>query len=275
MARRNKPAVQRYHDRVARRYDASYRDAYWQFHDALTWEYLKPFLPSDQSGEVLDLGCGTGKWALKLLKSGFRVACVDISGAMVERARSKITEVAAEDRAAFVQADLCDLSALSSEHYTFAVALGDPIGCTRSPAKALKEIRKRLVPGAVLVATLDNKLAALDYYLETGSPQEMRDFLRRGKTHWLTREENERFDIHTFTPAEAVKLFENAGFEVLEVRGKTVLDLRRFRHLLEDPAERRTWSKIERSLSKDADAIGRAGHLQIAARVRGGPRARG
>ena len=89
MARRNRPPVQRYHDRVARRYDASYDDAYWQFHDALTWAYLKPHLPADQAAPVLDLGCGTGKWALRLIKSGYRVACVDISGAMVAQANMK------------------------------------------------------------------------------------------------------------------------------------------------------------------------------------------
>ncbi len=97
MARRNKPAVQKYHDRVAGRYDASYEDAFWQLHDALTWDYLRPFLPADLSAPMLDLGCGTGKWALNLLRSGYRVACVDISGAMVAQAREKIEAAGAAD----------------------------------------------------------------------------------------------------------------------------------------------------------------------------------
>jgi SAM-dependent methyltransferase len=271
MGRRSKPAVQKYHDRVARRYDASYADAFWQVHDALTWTYLKPFLPRDLSLAVLDLGCGTGKWGIKLLQSGFAVTFVDISGAMVERARAKVGELGLSKRAEFVQADLCDLAALPRGTYAFAAALGDPIGCASSPAKALKEVRKRLAPQAVLVATLDNKLAALDYYLSTGSPDQMEAFLRSGRTHWLTRDEAEQFEIYTYTPADAVKLFTSAGFTVAEIRGKTVLDLRRHAGLLADAKGRLRWQKLEQRLSRDPDAASQASHLQIAARVVGAP----
>ena len=87
---------------------------------------MKPYLPSDLSMPILDLGCGTGKWALKLVRSGYRVACVDISGSMLGRARRKIEEAGAADRATFHHADLCDLSAMPKEAYSFALALGDP-----------------------------------------------------------------------------------------------------------------------------------------------------
>lgn len=267
MGRRGKPAVQRYHDRVARRYDASYEDAYWRAHDALTWEYIKPYLPHDLGRPVLDLGCGTGKWGLKLLQSGFAVTFVDISGAMVERARAKVTEAGLAHRAEFVQADLCDLGQLAAGSFELAVALGDPISCASSPAKALKEIRKRLTAGGVLVATLDNKLAALDFYVQGGDADALEQFLKRGRTHWLTQDRVERFEIQTFTPGEAQRLFAAAGFAVLEVRGKTVLDLRRNQQVLADPQARRKWLKLEQRLSRDPDAVGRAGHLQIAARV--------
>lgn len=267
MGRRNKPAVQKYHDRVARRYDASYEDAYWQVHDALTWAYLKPHLPRDLSLPVLDLGCGTGKWGIKLLQSGFAVTFVDISGAMVERARAKVAELGLERRAEFVQADLCDLAALPANTFAFAAALGDPIGCASSPAKAVKEIAKRMRPGGVLVATFDNKLAALDFYLSAGSADDMEAFLRNGRTHWLTQDEAEQFPIHTYTPEEAARLLTAAGFAVVELRGKTVLDLRKNQGLLADGEQRRRWQRIEQQISRDRDALGRAGHLQVVARL--------
>lgn len=265
MARRPKPRVQRYHDRVAGRYDATYDDAYWQWHDALTWDHLKPHLPTDVSLPVMDLGCGTAKWALRLAKSGFRVICVDISGAMLEQARRKFDQAGANDQVECVQADLCDLSALPAGPFSLAVAFGEPIGCSSSPPKALKEIRRRLIPGGTLAATFDNRWAAIDYYLDRGRSDEFGEFLTTGKTHWLTRDADERFPIQTYSPGQLVKLLERAGFEVVDLIGKTILPMRRYRHLLEDGPQRRSWLKLEKRLWRDPAAMGRAAHLQVIA----------
>ncbi len=268
MPKRRKPPVQRYHDRVAGRYDAVYDDAYWQWHDALTWDHLKPHLPTGTAAPVLDLGCGTGKWALKLAKSGFGTTCVDVSGGMLERARRKFAEHGLESRACFVRADLGDLSELPAGAFSLAVALGEPIGCTAHPPKALKETRRRLIEGGVLVATFDNRWAAIDYYLERGDHQELAAFLKSGTTHWLTRDEAEQFPIHTYSPGQLTSMFERAGFDVIDMVGKTVLPMRKHRELLADPEKRRAWMKVEKRLWRDPSAIGRAPHLQIAARTR-------
>ncbi len=269
MAHSKRSAVQRYHDRVAHRYDASYDDAFWQWHDRLTWDYLKPFLPSDHGAIVLDLGCGTGKWAAKLVKSGYAVTCVDISPRMLDQARRKIEEHGGSSAATFIQTDLCDLDGLPVNAAALAIALGDPVGCTRSPALAMKRIRRSLAPGGVLVATFDNRLAAIDYYLERRNPSALSRFLRDGKTHWLTKDADERFPITTFGPSEVRKLAETAGFEVLDLVGKTVLPMRRHRDLLASPDDRRAWARIEKRLCRDPSALGRASHLQLACRAVG------
>lgn len=266
MSKRRKQSVERYHDRVAARYDDSYDDAYWQWHDALTWDQIKSHLPSDLRAPVLDLGAGTGKWAAKLIKSGYTVTCVDISAAMLDRADAKFAE-AGLDRAEFIQADLCDLSALPDGRFALALAMGDPIGCTESPARALKEIKRVLVPGGVLIATFDNRLSALDYFVSKGDLGQLEEFLRVGRTQWLTKDHAERFPIFTYTPTQLRKLFEHGGYEVIEMIGKTVLPMRHHRHLLEDPQVRRAWMKIEKSLHRDEAAMGRASHLQIVART--------
>src|SRR5216117_4564882 len=96
MGRHSKPprdASRRYHDRVARQYDAIYDDPYWAFHDELTWRMVKPWLPRDANARCCDLGCGTGKWGLKLLKSGFATTFVDHAAAMIEQIRPKLTDM--------------------------------------------------------------------------------------------------------------------------------------------------------------------------------------
>jgi ubiquinone/menaquinone biosynthesis C-methylase UbiE len=253
--RQGKSAVQRYHDRVARRYDASYDDAFWRWHDALTWDYLKPYLPRTPGAAVLDLGCGTGKWTLRLLKSGYAVTAVDIAGRMLEQARKNVEAAGLSARASFLQADLADLSDLPREAFVLAVALGEPIGCCESPPRAIKEIRKRLASDGIVVATLDNQLAAIDHYLDRGRVDELAEFLRTGRTHWLTDDADERFPLQTHTPAQAEKLFTRAGFEVVDLIGKTVLPMRYYRRLLEDAANRRALATLEKRLCRDPAAV--------------------
>ncbi len=268
MPRHHRNASQRYHDRVAGRYEALYDDAYWQWHDALTWDHLKSFLPVDLRSPVIDLGCGSGKWGRKLLKSGYQVTFVDSSSKMVDEARKQVEQSGGSERAGFVQADLIDLAALPTEHFGLAVAMGEPVGCTGDPARALRQIAHRLAPGGVLVATFDNRIACIDYYVEKGEIDELERFLRTGRTRWLTRDPEEQFEIHAFEPRQLQKLLEISGFEVVEMIGKTVLPMRRFRERLEDSAARRRWAAVEKKLCRDPANFARCAHLQVAARKR-------
>lgn len=267
MAKSRRSAVQKYHDRVAPRYDHSYDDPFWLWHDSLTWDYIKPYLPRDANAEVADLGCGTGKWAAKLAKSGYRLTCVDISAQMLDQARRKLVESSRQTPSEFVQADLCDLSTLPSGRFALAIALGDPIGCADSPRRAMKQIRRILRDDGVLIATFDNRLAGIDFYLSGGDAGALTRFLRDGKTHWLTKDREEQFPIATFAPDDVVTLAETTGFKVLDLVGKTVLPMRHHRKLLESSEARRKWARIEKRLCRNPHAIGRASHVQLSCRV--------
>src|SRR5439155_15672838 len=159
----------RYHDRVARQYDAIYDDPYWHFHDELTWRAIKPHLPRDVTAACCDLGCGTGKWGLKLLKSGFATTFVDHSAAMVEQVREKLEGNPRAKKATLLVADIVDMPALSSEQFSLVVAMGDPLSICSDPLAAAREMHRISKPGGVVIATADNKLAALDHFVERGN----------------------------------------------------------------------------------------------------------
>ena len=226
------------------------------------WNQIKPHLPKDANAAVVDLGCGTGKWAARIAKSGYPITCVDISPKMIDQARRTLGFVdPSSEKACFVRADLCDLSELPAGAFRLALAMGDPIGCTESPVKAMRQIQRILAPDGILVATFDNRLAAVDYYLQGGDIDALRRFLSDGVTHWLTKDAAERFPIHTFSPEDVRKLCTGSGFELVDMVGCTVLPIRQHRHLLEDAATGRQLARMERSLHRIPSAIGRASHL--------------
>src|SRR5436305_8014950 len=121
-------ASRRYHDRVARQYDAIYDDPYWEFHDELTWRAIKPHLPRESHAPCADLGCGTGKWGLKLLKSGFAVTFVDHAAAMIEHTREKLKAIGPKaKRATLIVADIVQMPQVPSDAFQLVLAMGDPL----------------------------------------------------------------------------------------------------------------------------------------------------
>lgn len=257
----------RYHDRVARQYDAIYDDPYWYFHDELTWRMIKPHLPANASAQCADLGCGTGKWGLRLLKSGFATTFVDHAAAMIEQTRAKVDELGPKaKRATLVVADIIDMPQVPSDTFELIVAMGDPLSICTDARRAAREMFRILRPGSIVVATADNKLAALDHYVERGKLDDLEQFVHTSRTHWLTPDEREQFELTTFTPATLRRLFEQAGFEVVHLAGKTILPIRQHKHLLEKEDAVKRLLRLEQELSKDLSTAARAAHLQITAR---------
>jgi ubiquinone/menaquinone biosynthesis C-methylase UbiE len=266
-SRNSTGSSRRYHDRVARRYDAIYDDPYWRFHDDLTWEMIRPHLPTLAAAPCCDLGCGTGKWGLKLLKSGFSVTFLDHSAAMIEQVRQKLPAMGPRaGRATLEVGDIVSMPALASDSFELILAMGDPLSICSDPQAAANELHRICRSGGVAIASADNKLAALDHYVERGNLDELEQFINTGKTNWLTADQRERFELTTFTPLSLRKLFERAGFEVLEVAGKPIIPVRQNKRLLEPPDAIPRLLKLERILSKDPAVAASAGHLQIVAR---------
>ncbi len=266
-AKRPRDASRRYHDRVARQYDAIYDDSYWAFHDELTWRTIKQFLPTDLSAPCADLGCGTGKWGLRLLKSGFATTFVDNSAAMIEQVRSKLDEFGPKGKLAeLVVADIVQMDAIPSEQFQFSVAMGDPLSICSDPARAAREMRRITRSGGIVIATADSRLAALDYFVERGNLEALEEFVRTGRTHWLTADQREQFELATFTPDSLRKLFAKSGFEVLDLHGKPIIPVRQNKRLLHHPQAIGRLMKLEQELARDPASAGRAGHLQIVAR---------
>jgi SAM-dependent methyltransferase len=260
-------ASDRYHDRVARRYDAMYEgDAYWRLVREITWKHVRGHLPREAGARILDAGGGTGWWALRLARSGFRVTLADSSTGMLEAARRKLAHLDLPHPVTLVQSDIAGLPELDDRCFDFALAQGDPISFCSSAERAAAALFRVLRPGAACVASVDGTWGGLDPVLDKEGPAGLERYLRTGRTEWLTRDKDERFPVRTFTPDGLRRLFGQAGFEIRSLIGKTVLPLRRLRQQLEDKAAYLRLLRLETRLHGEEGLLGRAAHLEIAVR---------
>ncbi|MCF3129982.1 class I SAM-dependent methyltransferase [Streptomyces olivochromogenes] len=105
---------------------------------------LEEWLPT-RPADVLDLGCGTGSLSLLAAERGHRVTGVDLSPAMVERARAKL---AGRD-AAFLVGD-ATAPPVGEQRYD-VVLVRHVLWTLPDPARVLRHWRGLLRPGGRLV----------------------------------------------------------------------------------------------------------------------------
>ena len=284
MARRNRTPVEQYHDRVAGLYDTIYDgDPYWEVVFQLTWRNILRHLPKDMSTRCLDVGCGTGRWGMRLAKAGYVTDFLDISQKMLDQVAVKLARLnrpfvmvntmgdaspaakpVVEGSGSFLwHASIDDLSALPSESYDFIVGQGDPLNCALKPGKAFKELSRLLRPGGVMLQAVDNRLQGIYHYFKDGDVAGLGEFLRTGRTRWVTDNPDEQYPLIMFTPGQLRAMAKERGLEFVSIIGKTVLPLRRFRALLEDGGKREALFKMEESLHGEEAMFANAAHLEF------------
>jgi len=145
------PSAQRDDARVAYEAIAPVYDDFTAHHDFDLWlNNLFPKLEKHGlSGDLLlDVGCGTGKSFLSMLRRGWKVAGCDISPAMLGIARQKV----GESHAQLVQADMRELPVLGS--FDLVWALDDAINYLLSQGElvnTLEGMRRNLAPRGLLM----------------------------------------------------------------------------------------------------------------------------
>ncbi len=116
------------------------------------------------------MGCGTGKWGLKLLKSGFATTFVDHAAAMIEQVRPKLDALGVKGKkGTLIVADIVEMPDVPSGAFDLVLAMGDPLSICSDAKRAVREMARIAKPGGVVIATADNKLAAIDHFVEKGS----------------------------------------------------------------------------------------------------------
>lgn len=174
----------------------------------MVWQALRPAL--DGAGDVLDIGGGTGGFAVRVAELGHPVTVVDPSpdalAALARRARESGVTVVGQ------QGDLSTLLDVSGPDAADVVLCHGVLEVVDDPAAALATLRSVLRPGGTLSLLVAQRHAAVVARAMAGHFAQARALLddpaagggRAG---------------HRFTDVEVADLLTNAGFEVTSVHG--------------------------------------------------------
>ncbi len=182
---------------------------------AVVWEALRPVLEGGAASDVLDIGGGTGGFAVRVAELGHRVVVVDPSpdalASLGRRARELGVEVAGQ------QGDLSSLLESAGADSADVVLCHGVLEIVDDPAAALATLRGVLRPGGTLSLLVAQRHAAVIARAMAGhfsqalalldpaaGPRDSTPAARSG---------------HRFSQDEIRELLAGAGFEIDAVHG--------------------------------------------------------
>lgn len=179
---------------------------------AVVWEAVAALLDGTGEQQVLDIGGGTGGFAVRVAELGHRVTVVDPSPDALAALDRRARESAVEDRITAQQGDLAGLDELVAVGSVDLVLCHEVLGLVDDPAGALATIGRALRPGGQLSLLVSQRHAAVLARAMAGHFAQARDLLDGSLDGTATGERR-------FTADELEELLTATGFTVREVHG--------------------------------------------------------
>jgi ubiquinone/menaquinone biosynthesis C-methylase UbiE len=255
------------------------KDRYAQIEFQVTWRLIQdalaaaPRSPSAPPVQVLDAGCGPGRYAVALAQAGHRVTLLDLSPHCLELAEEWGRAASVLDSfAETVEGDVRDLSRWPDGHFDAVLLLGPlyHLLTHRQRRRCVMEVRRVLKPGGAVVASAIARFTparlALKYWPDQVTAPQLRQALRTGTAPavpgaaWT--------DAAYLRPQELRRLFERSGFQTVTLaaaEGIAAFQEEAINALPEDVY--RAWLDLVVETCADADVLASAAHLLYVGRT--------
>lgn len=175
------------------------------------WSALEDVLDQFPGATVLDIGGGTGGFAVRIAERGHQVRVIDPSPDALAALARRAEEKGVADRVTAEQGDLSDLADLVPEGSVDVVLCHGVLEVVADPAAALAAVAAVLRPGGVLSLLVAQRHAAVIARAMAGHFQQARDLLEGGPGPVPS---SARSAGRRFTAAEVEELLRAAGLAV-------------------------------------------------------------
>lgn len=143
------------YDEYSKMHDIIYSNPYISFMRSIERLIIGTYV-RESSGIVLDIGCGTGIYAIYLAKRGFNVVCIDLSRKMLETAREKARRLHLENKIVFIQADGAWLP-FNEKIFDHVLAIFGAFNHTRYYRRGMRTVSKILKKNGYFIFSVLNK----------------------------------------------------------------------------------------------------------------------
>jgi len=254
----------RYNNAAVHEWNRLVQDAFHNLEFLLTMHFLRRHLPG--GGAVLDAGGGPGRYALELCRMGYTVALLDLSDALLEKAREQFAAESAEIQAHLQeirQGDIRDLSCYATETFAVTLCLGAPLSHLLDPKErriAMRELIRVTRPGGICGISVVGLLAA---HRTVAQKFEGSFFLNDEYMAQVARTQNSG-SWHFFRAAELRSLAESYGLTTLEMAGLESLSSgmpEATNRLSENEAKWRRWYDLLLQYAADPAVVDMSDHM--------------
>jgi SAM-dependent methyltransferase len=231
----------------------------------LTWRYLTRYLPRD--GSILEIGAATGAYTLALCRLGYSVTAVDLSAALLARARQRLASEHPDGRVQFVVADARDLGAVQDPAFDAVLLMGPLYHLVREEDRreAIRRAAARLRSGGVLFSTFLSRLGVLGDLMKR-TPEwieqraEVDSLVGRGRRP--DDQPKGGFRGYFARVSEIAPLHESVGLRTVAVAGvEPVISADDESYNKLQGRQRELWLDLLYSVSSDETAVGASRHL--------------
>jgi 2-polyprenyl-3-methyl-5-hydroxy-6-metoxy-1,4-benzoquinol methylase len=263
-------------------YYDEYGDREWErlergFYSRLEYEETRHYLDRElpESGHLLDVGGGAGRYSVELAQQGYDVTLVDQSSRQVELAAEKASEHGVADSMTAQTGDVRELG-FAADTFDATLCLGGPLSHVldvEERRQAATELRRVTTPGGPVFVSVMGRLAALQTIsrmagrAEGSDETELLPYLAR--TGDYDADLLEEFDLepssppmHLFRVDELRRLLQRAGLTVHTLTGlESVVSQRRVKFDVLDDHHRAALRETVAALRGDPGVADLSGHM--------------